>query len=85
MLARSGSLEGMMKRLAMAAFLLLVVTAARTEAGPLPQPKSRVGQEKTSNLSHSVRGNRAKLPQPAQRVGDAAYGGLRLSHGVRGN
>ena len=74
-----------MKRLAMAAFLLLAVTVARTEAGPLPQPKSRVGQERPSNLSHSVRGNRAKLPQPAQGIGDAAYGGLRLSHGVRGN
>ena len=74
-----------MKRLAMAAFLLLVVTASRTEAGPLPQPKSRVGQERTSNMSHSVRGNRTKLPQPAQHIGAAAFGGLRLSHGVRGN
>ena len=74
-----------MKRLAMAAFLLLVVTAARTEAGPLPQPKSHLGQQQPSHLTHSVRGNRAKLPQPAQGIGDAAYGGLRLSHGVRGN
>lgn len=74
-----------MKRLAMAAFLLLVVTAARTEAAPLPQPKSHAGQERLSNMSHAVRGNRAKLPQPAQHIGAAAYGGLRLSHGVRGN
>ena len=73
-----------MKRLAMAASLLLVVTAARTEAGPLPQPKLHVGSERSSHLMHSVRGNRAKLPQPAQHVAAAAYGGLRLSHGVRG-
>jgi hypothetical protein len=74
----------MMKRLAMAAFLILVVTVARTKAGPLPQPKSHVGQERTANLTHFVRGNRTKLPQPAPHVAAAAYGGLRLSHAVRG-
>jgi hypothetical protein len=75
----------MMKRLAMAAFLLLAASSAWADAGPLPKPKSLVDQDRPTTQSHSVRGNRAKLPQPARGFGgNDSYRGLRVSHGVRG-
>jgi len=73
-----------MKRWAMAAFLLLALTTARTEAGSLPKPRLSIDEQRPSYQTHSVRGNRAKLPEPDRGNGRDAHRGLRVTHGVRG-
>jgi hypothetical protein len=74
----------MMKRLAMAAFLLLAATSARTEAGSLPKPKSVIDRETQTHQTHYVRGSRAKLPEPVHDQSRGSHRGLRLTHAVRG-
>jgi hypothetical protein len=74
----------MMKRLAMAAFLLLAAISARTEAGSLPSPKSVIDRERPTYQTHYVRGNRAKLPEPVRDASRASQRDLRLTHAVRG-
>lgn len=83
-LARSGSLEGMMKRLAMAVFLLLAATSAWTEAGSLPKAKSLIDRERPTYETPFVRGSRAKLPQPLRDASRDSHRSFRLSHAVRG-
>jgi hypothetical protein len=73
----------MMKRLAMAAFLLLTVIPARTEAGSLPKPKSLIDREKPIYQTAYVRGTR-KLPEPIRNEHRDAHRGFRQSHAVRG-
>ena len=72
-----------MKRLAMAAFLLLAATSARTEAGSLPKPKSLIDREKPTYLTHGNRDMRA-LPEPLRDARRDSHRGLRSSHAVRG-
>jgi hypothetical protein len=83
-LARSGSLEGMMKRLAMAVFVLLAATSARTEAGSLPKAKSPNDQEKPTHQTHFVRGAGARLPQPLRDASRKSHRDLHQTHFVRG-
>ena len=73
-----------MKRLAVAVFLLLAASSAWADPGPLPKPKSVIDQERPTNQSHSVRGNRAKLPKPARYGSSTTHGDLHLTHAVRG-
>jgi hypothetical protein len=74
----------MMKRLAMAAFLLLAAMPAGTEAGSLPKPKSLINREKAAHQTASVRGPRAKLPEPIRNAHRDSHRGFRQSHSVRG-
>jgi len=82
-LARSGSLEGMMKRLAMAVFLLLAATPARTEAGSLPKAKSPIDREKATYQTHYVRGTGARVPQPLRDASRKSHRDLHQTHFVR--
>jgi hypothetical protein len=82
-LARSGSLEGMMKRLAIAAFLLLAVTTAGVEARSLPQAKSVLDRNVGSHVTPFVRGPKAKVPEPVRDAGRNTHGDLHLTHAVR--
>ena len=72
-----------MKRLAMAAFLLLAATSARTEAGSLPKPKSVIDRETPGHQTPYVRGTR-KLPNPARYGRSTTQGDLHQTHSVRG-
>jgi hypothetical protein len=72
----------MMKRLAMAAFLLLAASSARTEAGSLPKPKSVIDRDVASHTTPYVRGTR-NLPEPVRDGSRASQGGIRLTHAVR--
>jgi hypothetical protein len=82
-LARSGSLEGMMKRLAMAVFLLLAATSARTEAGSLPKAKSLNDREKATHQTHYLRGSK-KVLQAARDADRKSHRDLHQTHFVRG-
>jgi len=73
-----------MKRLAMAAFLLLAVSTAGLEAGSLPKPKSVIDRETPTHPTPYVRGTRAKLPEPVRAASRGVHRGFRLSHAVRG-
>jgi len=72
-----------MKRLAMAAFLLLAASSAPTEAGRLPKPKSVIDRDVASHTTPFVRAPR-KLPEPLRDASRASQGGIRLTHAVRG-
>jgi hypothetical protein len=74
----------MMKRLAIAAFLLLAATPVRTEAGSLPKPKSLIDRTKATHQTHYVRDTRAKLPGPIRNEHRDTHRGFRQSHAVRG-
>ena len=72
-----------MKRLAMAAFLLLAASSAPTEAGSLPKPRSLTDRETQTSQTHYVRGTR-KVPEPVRDGSRDSQGGIRLTHAVRG-
>jgi hypothetical protein len=73
----------MMKRLAMAAFLLLAASSAPTEAGPLPKAKSVIDREVASHTTPYVRTPR-KLPDPVRDSSRTTHQALHLTHFVRG-
>ena len=73
-----------MKRFAMAAFLLLVVTAARLEARSLPTAKSVLDRKAVSHVTPFVRGTQAKVPEPVRDAARNTHGELHLTHAVRG-
>ena len=73
-----------MKRLAMAAFLLLAATSARMEAGSLPKPKSFTDRVIPTHQTPYVRGARAKLPEPVRDASRTTHRNLHLTHFVRG-
>jgi hypothetical protein len=73
----------MMKRLAMAAFLLLAVSSAPTEAGPLPKAKSVIDRDVASHTTPYVRAPR-KLPEPVRFGNSTTHKNLHLTHFVRG-
>ena len=83
-LARSGSQEGMMKRLAMAAFLLLAASSAPTEAGPLPKAKSVIDRDVASHTTPYVRGSAEAPRGRPRRKPQAPPGDLHQTHFVRG-
>ena len=83
-LARSGSQEGMMKRLAMAAFLLLAATSARTEAGSLPKPKSVIDRDTADHTRRTTSEAAGEAPRAGPRRQPRSHRGLRLTHAVRG-
>ena len=70
-----------MKRLAMAAFLLLAVTTV--EAGSLPKPKSVIDRDRANHMTPYVRGQQAKLPEPVRDAGRTSHGDLHQTHAVR--
>jgi hypothetical protein len=74
----------MMKRLAMAAFLLFAVLGAGVEAGPLPEPISVIQRHQTSNVTPYVRSTGHKLPDPIRMVGNDRHRGTWQTHAVRG-
>jgi len=73
-----------MKLLAMAAFLLLAVTPARTEAASLPKAKSLVDRDTEKHVTPYVRGSQAKLPAPVRDSSRKSHRNLHLTHFVRG-
>ena len=73
-----------MKRLAMAAFLLVAASSAPTEAGPLPKPKSVIDRVIPTHQTSYVRGARAKLPEPIRDASRTTHRNLHLTHFVRG-
>jgi hypothetical protein len=74
----------MMKRLAMAAFLLLAVSTVQLEAGSLPKARSHTNRDQAKHLTAYVRGSNGKLPQ-AVRDGDRkSHRDLHLTHYTRG-
>ena len=72
-----------MKRLAMAAFLLLVASSAPTEAGSLPKPKSVVDREVAVHTTPYVRASR-KLPAPIRDESRKSHRDLHQTHYTRG-
>ena len=72
-----------MKRLAMAAFLLLAASSAPTEAGPLPKPKSVVDRDVPNHTTPYVRTPR-KLPEPVRDGSRVNNLNSHLTHFVRG-
>jgi hypothetical protein len=72
-----------MKRLAMAAFLLLAVTPARMEARSLPMPKRITDREAPNHQTHYVRGSQKKLPEPVRDEGRTTHRDLHQTHAVR--
>lgn len=73
-----------MKRLAMAAFLLLAVTTARVDARSLPQAKSAINRNTGSHVTPFVRGTQAKVPEPVRDASRTTHRDLHLTHAVRG-
>ena len=73
-----------MKRLAMAAFLLVAASSAPTEARPLPKPKSVIDRVIPNTPTSYVRGARAKLPEPVRDGSRTTHRDLHLTHSVRG-
>jgi hypothetical protein len=74
-----------MKRLAMAAFLILAVGPARIEARSLPKPKSLTDRPASSHQTHYVRGSQKKLPEPVRDESRGANRDFHPTHLVRGN
>jgi hypothetical protein len=72
----------MMKRLAMAAFLLLAVTTARVEAGSLPKAKSVIDRDTASHTTPYIRGAR-KVPEPVRDESRTTHRDLHQTHAVR--
>jgi hypothetical protein len=73
----------MMKRLAMAAFLLLAVTTARVEAGSsLPKAKSVIDRDTASHTTPYIRGTR-KVPEPVRDESRTTHRDLHQTHAVR--
>jgi hypothetical protein len=70
-----------MKRLAIAAFLLVVALGAQAEAAELPKATSLVGRHQTSNFTHFVRADQG-LPEPSSLVG--RHQTSNFAHAVRG-
>jgi hypothetical protein len=69
-----------MKRLAIAAFLLVVGLGARAHGGPLPKPASLVERHRSSNSTHYVRADQS-LPGAASLV--ERHRSSNLTHYVR--
>lgn len=82
-LARFGSLEGLMKRLAMAAFLLLAVSTVQLEARPLPKSPSLTDRDAAKSGTHYVRGSK-KVPQAARDADRKSHRDLHQTHHTRG-
>ena len=57
-----------MRRLAIPVFLLAAALGAQVDAGQLPTASSLVGRERSTNLTHYVRGGQ-DLPTAASLVG----------------
>jgi hypothetical protein len=72
-----------MKRLAMAAFLILAVTPARMEAKSLPKPKSLTDRETSNHQTHYVRGQSTKVPEPVRDESRTTHRDLHQTHAVR--
>ena len=73
-----------MKRLAMAAFLLLAASSAPTEAGPLPKPKSVIDREVPSHTDALRPSPRGSSPSLSATEAAPPTGNLHLTHFVRG-
>ena len=71
-----------MKRLAMAAFLLLAVSTVQLEAGPLPKPQSLTDRDAAKSGTHYVRGSK-KVPQAARDADRKSHRDLHQAHYVR--
>jgi hypothetical protein len=82
-LARFGSLEGMMKRLAMAAFLLLAVSTVQLEARPLPKAQSVIDRDAAKSQTHYIRGSK-KVPQAARDADRKSHRDQHQTHFTRG-
>ena len=72
-----------MKRLAMAAFLLLAASSAPTEARPLPKPKSVIDRDVPSHTTPYVRAA-AEAPRSRPRRKPRTHRDPHLTHSVRG-
>ncbi len=73
-----------MKRLALAAFLLLVLTAARGEAGGLPSPKTFTGGSVSNHSTAFIKGPQGKkVPTPVRDSSRKTHLDLHQTHAVR--
>jgi hypothetical protein len=72
-----------MKRLALAASLLLAVTAARVDAGGLPSPKSYTGGPASCHSTPYIRGPEGKVPDPVRDSSRKTHRDLHQAHAVR--
>jgi hypothetical protein len=74
-----------MKRLALAALLILAVTPAQMEARSLPKARSFTSRPAPNRQTHYVRGSQKPLPAPLRDTSRGAHHDLHVTHGVRAN